>query len=82
MELAPGVPGNLTLLSSDADGIEYDYVLNLEDFIFDSDTYIAIDEDSTASVFVTLLPENLRTPLVMNVYLKVLDISGDIFDLK
>ena len=77
MELAFGVPGNLTLLLSQADAIEYEYTLDLGQFSFDSDTYMTADEDLTAILSTTLLPELLRAPLVFNVYLKVLDISGN-----
>ena len=72
MELAYNVPGNLSLLSIQGNTMEYQYTLDLGEFTFDSERYLALDGVISSS----FLPEVLQFPLLFNVYLRVLDVTG------
>ena len=79
MQPSVGVPGTLTKTTSAIDKVEYQYFLPLDGMVFDYEAYKAVDANENELFPHKLLPSHLNSPILFDVFLKVLNIEGKIF---
>ena len=76
MRLASGSPGNLTLMETTENRVEYQYKLDLKEESFDDKGYSKTGGSQSNSFDVDFLPEVLKAPLVFEILASFSDEQG------
>ena len=76
MRLSSGVPGNLSLISSNENMVKYLYSLSVDEEKFDMEAYKLLDLNTASSFPIDILPQSLRFPIVFEVLSAVLEAGG------